>query len=83
MFDGGGGGGGGGGPLPSVAGRMVASFCRGPGGVVEVGVGAEHDLVDDRAVLALLDADGVRAVGGEVDVDARAMPQPLSPQPQP
>src|SRR3954451_13837688 len=47
----------------------------------QVGVGAQHDLIDPRTVLALLDADHVTARRLEVDVRAERSPSVVGPAP--
>src|SRR5207247_8694928 len=47
----------------------------------EIAVRAQDDLVDDRAILALLDAHRLRAVGGEIDVRAERAPSVIGPSP--
>src|SRR4051812_7007998 len=47
----------------------------------QVGIGADHDLIDRGAVLALLDPQGVRAGRREVDGRARRPPPVVGPAP--
>src|SRR5205085_8966860 len=47
----------------------------------QVGVWAQHDLVDDCPVFALLHADGMRAIGREVYVRTARSPAVVGPAP--